>query len=160
MILDHNTTATVAYNLSGDNSDGLVTVNNQLTSDTANWVSSLNSKLITADEVTSIIGITDFDFSVSGVLYFETSTSSAPSPYPSIAEYGWLFDRSSNSCTGYGCLNNATGNENGYWTSTPVDSYGGAWNVYFVGRLNNHVVSNAIQYGVRPVITVNKSYVS
>ena len=66
MILDHNTTALVAYNSSNDNTSQKEAAT-ALTNDTQSWNSSLNARLITANEVAKITGNTSF----SG----ETSTS-------------------------------------------------------------------------------------
>ena len=60
----------------------------------------------------------------------------------------------------YGNLN-VNGNLHGYWTSTPKSlSSNLAWNVDYVGHLDNDDVGRRNAYGVRPVITVSKSNLS
>lgn len=158
MILDHNTTAAVAWNESGDNSSGPVTVNEQLSRDITGWNSSLNPRLITADEVATIVGDAGWDSSSpssTAWFYFDTRNENRTNE----GKYGWLFDRTNSSCTQYGCLNNASGTETyGYWTSSTVfGNSSTAWNVSNDGRLRSYVVSNAASFGIRPVITVQKS---
>ena len=60
MILDHNTTATVAYNSSNVNTVQKE-VATTLTADTTSWNSSLKARLITADEIAKITGNINFN---------------------------------------------------------------------------------------------------
>ncbi len=153
MILDHNTTAVI---------DNWNNRNTQLSLDTNRWDSNLNPRLITSNEIDKII-----EYTGSSPYYFETKTNESPSTYPTIATYGWLFDRTQSNCVSYGCLNNATGNNinninninnmSGYWTDTPNESY--AWNVFNYGRLTYSILNIGSQ-GIRPVITVQKSLLS
>ncbi len=150
MILDHNTTATV---------DNWNNRNAQLVSDITGWNSSLNPRLITANEINTITGKTDFvETSTSSWYYFDTLTQEIPTE----RNYGWLYDHTSNDCVSYGCINNATGNNisnmRGYWTNSFVD-LDRAWPVRRAGSLDDYTVINS-QIGIRPVITVNKSYIS
>lgn len=137
MILDYNTTAGVAWNLSGDNSS-IGEVITHLASDTTGWNSSLNPRLISYDEIG------------------EDKTS--------FNGYAWLYDRTHKNCIVNGCLNNSIGDEStyGYWTSTPFpsDSVNHAWVVHNNGQLNHDYVAYATGFGVRPVITVSKNKIS
>ncbi len=72
------------------------------------------------------------------------------------SKYAWLFDNTNN-CTNYGCNVAQNGNE-GYWTSSAnAGDSTSAWRVYYYGQLAGHYIYDANNYGVRPVITVNKS---
>lgn len=160
MILDHNTTAVTAWNESGNNNGGPVKVNEQLYHDTAEWDSSLNPRLITANEIITITRKTGWTNSKSNWYNFESLAATYPTTWPTIAKYGWLFDRAGLSCTQYGCLNNATETDHfqGYWTSSPIaDDFSMAWSVTNSGELYVGGVDTAIYFGVRPVITIQKS---
>ena len=149
MILDHNTTATVAWNSSGKNSGGPVTVNASLTTDTAGWVGT--TRLISAQEVVNITG-TSWNATASRSSYFEGSQKSGQGT----SAYAWLFDRTAD-CTSYGC-SVADSSNSGYWTSSPNtgnSSY--AWCAYSSGGVGNYYVYNSGSCGVRPVMTLSKS---
>jgi type IV pilus assembly protein PilA len=191
MILDHNTTALVEwaskddyisaggtetdYGTYGNNNKGPITVQNQLTNDTSSWNSSLNARLITADEIATITGNTTFkgSTSTSGDQYWLETNSTIefndqgiilPNSYSKA--YAWLTDYTYG-CSDYGCNiedNNSyvydginINNTYGYWTSTPVAGITiVAWYVYGYGELANDFVYNPSHSGVRPVITVSK----
>lgn len=161
LILDHNTTALVAWNSNNSNSS-MNEVATSLATDTSTWKSSLGARLITADEIAEITGNTTFSEATSPIseyFYFDTNatTESTTCKYGNISgcQYGWLYDRTRTDCEIYGCLNNAdeTMTGYGYWTSTPAS--GGTYSAWFVdryGRLNGNYVTRA-DSGVRPVIT-------
>jgi hypothetical protein len=157
VILDHNTTALVAWNKSGSNSS-MNEVATALTNDTSSWDSSIKAtaRLITADEIATITGNTTFNSSTSttsNYFYFETNTTTAQNPHS--GTYAWLYDYTSG-CLSYGC-NVADSSNNGYWTSTPVArSTNLAWFVYFDGCFHNDRIDYAGILGVRPVITISK----
>ena len=73
-------------------------------------------------------------------------------------KYGWLYDRTATNCTTYGCLNDSVGTTYGYWTSSAhaIDDYY-ALRVYYYGYVSESSVYNTGEYGVRPVIEVEKS---
>ena len=151
MILDHNTTATVS---------SWSTSKTQITTDTSTWDSSLNARLITANEVAKITGNTSFDASTTGQKWFYLDSNNQTQTAKSIgaSKYAWLFDYTYN-CTSNGC-NVADSSNYGYWTSNAVaGSSSFAWSVDRKGRLINGNVDDT-RYGVRPVITVSKSIVS
>ena len=195
LILDHNTTATVAWNSSRSNASGPLTALTQLKTDTDGWkgtitptnytldqtgqpsnakytidYSSYKARLITAQEIAQITGNTPWNEKVavnSNWYYFDSKTTTASTTCTdgntTGCKYGWLYDRTSTSCTNRGCLNNADSSMTGYgyWTSTPCASYSrSAWNVDYDGSLGLFSVGGGSRYGVRPVITVSKSNLS
>ena len=155
VILDHNTTANVAWNSTGNNSE-MKEVKKALENDTKDWQNT--ARLITANEIAKITGHPTFDASKENQKYFyldsnnQTQTANASNK----SKYAWLFDYT-NGCTSYGC-NKADSSTWGYWTSTR--SIGGsltaAWRVIGSGHLFNNNVTFA-DSGIRPVITISKS---
>lgn len=164
VILDHNTTGVVAYNSAGVNTS-MNEVTTALTSDTSSWVSGLNPRIIAAVEVAEIAGISGWDLATSYVgFYFDSKTitpsSTCTSGNISGCNYGWLYDRTNNSCATYGCLNNAEESMTGfgYWTISPyAGDPANAWVVAGPGYMINDAVSNTNGSGVRPIITLTKS---
>ena len=157
VILDHNTTAGVAYNSTGSNSE-MKEVKRKLEEDTKDWKKT--ARLITANEVAKITENTGFDASTENQdwFYLDSNNQTQIASSTNKSKYAWLFDYT-NECTNYGC-NKPDSSNWGYWTST---SYKGnstyAWHVYRVGSLYNYYVfDNSI--GVRPVITISKANIS
>ena len=76
-----------------------------------------------------------------------------------MCKYGWLYDRTSNTCTNSGCFNNAdTNNAYGYWTSTAASLTYYPFFVYAGGQIAYvDSVETSTSNGVRPVITILKS---
>ena len=174
MILDHNTTALVAWNSSGSNSE-MNEVAVSLTSDTDTWTSGLNPRLITADEVAEITGATEalaWDssksyastpdlsttiswFYLDGAAGTDTTWHTQIATSQGASKYAWLYDYT-NECTSYGCNVEDSSNK-GYWTSTPVAGITyDAWHVGRNGILGRSNVDLTSYRGVRPVITVSK----
>ena len=181
MILDHNTTATVAWNSSGNNADGMNEVKTALESDTTGWKET--ARLITAKEVAHIVGAdkedtikwnssktygTDdietkvawFYLDGTGTTYSSTDGwQKKVATTQGASKYAWLFDYT-NGCTSYGC-NIADSSTYGYWTSTPVVGFSySAWYVVRGGDLFSDFVGYDDVLGVRPVITISKSIIS
>ncbi len=155
LILDHNTTAKVAWNSSGNNSE-MKEVATQLESDTKAWKNA--ARLITTNEVAKISNNVNWDASKTGQdwFYFGSNNQSDTSKR---SNYGWLYDRTRSDCKNYGCLNNADQDTYGYWTNNAnMEDSTNAWSVTRGGRLNNYKVDD-IRPGVRPVITVSKSII-
>ena len=156
MILDHNTTAGVAYNSTDSNTE-MKEVKTALESDTSTWDSSLKARLITANEIAKITGNTSFDEKTSTDdkwFYLDSNNQTPVANSTNKSKYAWLYDYTKE-CKQYGC-NIEDSSTYGYWTSTPVagrTDY--AWYVYRNGSLNNNSTSYTIQ-GLRPVITVSK----
>ena len=173
MILDHNTTAVIAWNSTGTSTDGMKEVSAALANDTANWNSSLNARLITADEIASISGNTEFNSSTSKWnkwFYLDSNNQTQTATSQGASKYAWLFDYT-NECLNNGCNiadnneyvynGNTTGKIYGYWTSSPVA--GGnrsAWLINRYGYIFNIYVDVSNSTGVRPVITIPKSIIS
>ena len=162
VILDHNTTTRVAWNLTGSNSE-MKEAKEALKTDTSNWKSDLNPRLITANEVAKITKHPTFDASKENQDWFcldtnKPDTTNWCSKAQGTSEYAWLFDYTSG-CTSYGCSNTSNSSTWGYWTSTPKkDDSTIAWVVYTGGTLSYSNVTNN-DYGIRPVITISKSNV-
>ena len=153
MILDHNTTA-VSWSAS----------KTQVTTDTKNWDSSLNARLITANEVAKITGNTSFNsLNATNSDWFcldtnQSDTNNYCSKSQGTSKYAWLFDYT-NECTNYGC-NIADSSAYGYWTNNAVaDSSSYAWVVNRRDSLYIGYVGDT-NYGIRPVITVLKNKIS
>ena len=149
LILDHNTTAEVAWNSSGSNANGPKEILEQLKTDTSSWkgtitpsnytidqtgqesnakytidYSDYKARLITAQEIAKITENTTWDDKdVNSWYYFDTKRTAASSTCKSGdttgCKYGWLYDRTSTDCVTYGCLNNSDQKTSGYWTSSP-----------------------------------------
>ena len=153
VILDHNTTANVAWNSTGNNSE-MKEAADTLKTDTSTWENT--ARLITANEIAKITGHPTFDASKENQKYFyldsnnQTQTANASNK----SKYAWLFDYT-DGCTSYGC-NKADSSNPGYLTSTPSkDDSTSAWRVDRLGDLVSLDVADP-GYGVRPVITISK----
>ncbi len=151
LILDHNTTA-------------LTTWLNRLTilkDDTSTWNSSIYSRLITADELATITGNTNFKSSTASVdnwFYFDSNNQILTSSKQSPSKYSWLFDYTAG-CTNYGCLAEENTNS-GYWTESLVKNGSFAnmasWYVNFPGGIGINNIDNGSYAGIRPVIKISK----
>ena len=161
VILDHNTTAGVAYNSTGSNSE-MKEVKTALENDTKNWKNT--ARLITANEVAKITKHPTFDATQIGQLWFCLDTNQPDgttwcSKAQGKSEYAWLFDYTYG-CTRCGC-NTSDSNTEGYWTSTQYkDNSTHAWIIYRDSNIGINDVNHSSQIGIRPVITISKSAVS
>ena len=163
-ILDHNTTAKVAYETSETYKEyAQATIKTTVDSDTQGWQG--NPRLITANEVASITGKTDFDGKISKSFYFGSLNNTTGYSNQTDEQkakqrsFSWLFDYT-DGCTSNGC-NTADSSTNGYWTSSPVSNISSfAWSVYNNGRLLGSSVVSGENGGVRPVVTILKSKIS
>ena len=157
VILDHNTTAGVVYNSTGNNSE-MKEVKIKLEEDTKDWKNT--ARLITASEIAKITGNTVFDASKENQdwFYLDSNNQTQTKNSTNKSKYAWLFDYT-NECTNYGC-NKPDSSNWGYWTST---SYKGsstkAWPVDRDGSLSSDYYVTSSDHGVRPVITISKSNV-
>ena len=163
VILDHNTTAMVAYESSGTykeyaNASIKSTVDALVSSD--GW--KVTPRLITAEEIVAITENTKwinaktqkFVFgSKSGTLYNYMNDEQKARH----RSFTWLFEYTN--CGNSGC-SNTDNNTYGYWTSSHVsDDSTHAWVVASTGMLTTWVVSTDSTFGVRPVITLDKAIV-
>ena len=154
LLLDHNTTAGVAWASSGSADNGPQEVLAQLESDTASWNKSINARLIEASEVAKITNNTAWTAGGS-VYYFHTNSTTQYRGAAGTNKYAWLFDNTKE-CTKSGC-NVADSSNVGYWTNTANSGpYSSAWHVYFEGNLYIGYVANSAGLGVRPVVTISK----
>ena len=145
MILDHNTTVSVEWNSSGSSTSMLEVKQelNRLVS-TTKW--KVTPRLITGQEIADITGIS---WSASGGSVFFNG-SNTPS------DYYWLYDYTAG-CTSNGCkVADSNSNNYVYWTDTPYA--GNSTDVWYVRCDGTLRTGNAYyEYGLRPVITVQKS---
>ena len=171
LLLDHNTTAKVAWVSKADyieaggteaeynygiNNKGPITALKQLKSDTSTWNKSINLRLIEASEIAKITGNTNWN---NNWYYFHDNTQTIYEGDAGTNKYAWLFDNT-RECTKYGC-NVADSSTYGYWTNTAhLGGISGAMDVEAYGRLLNTNVAVPGINGVRPVITISKSIIS
>ena len=161
VILDHNTTAKVVWNSTGNNSE-MKEVKIKLEEDTKDWKNT--ARLITVSEIAKITGNTVFDASKENQDWFclDTNKSDNTNWYAKAqgaSEYAWLFDYTYG-CTRCGC-NTSDSNTEGYWTSTQYkDNSTHAWIIYRDSNIGINDVNHSSQIGIRPVITIAKSAVS
>ena len=158
LLLDHNTTAKVAWASSGKNANGPVEVKTQLENDIASWNGAVKStaRLIEASEIAKITGYPNWN---NELYYFHTNSTTVYKGATGTNKYAWLFDNT-NLCARYGC-NVETSGTSGYWTGTAdpnVSEF--AWRVFYDGYLADLHRANSDIYGVRPVITILKSIIS
>ena len=158
MILDHNTTSTVAWNSDNVNTE-MKEVKIVLEKDTVNWDKSLDAKLITADEIAKVTGNTNFNSLInsgSDWFYFDSKNQIQSATEDNKSNYAWLFDRTY-SCIQYGC-NIKEDITYGYWTSSNIhNEFTDVWVVIYFGSLYSNFSSDSSFYGVRPVVTLSKS---
>ena len=164
VILDHNTTALVEYNSTGNNSE-MKEVADALKTDTSTWKNT--ARLITANEIAKITKHPTFDASKTEQYWFylDSNNQTQTANSTNKSKYAWLFDYT-RGCTSYGC-NTSDSNTWGYWTSTrKIDNsiYACAWRVTDLGSLDNFSVTRTVYGGptytgggVRPVITISKA---
>ena len=191
LLLDHNTTALGFWNSGGSNASAQEDILIQLDEDTESWqgtetpsnytmdqtgqtsntkytidYSGYKARLITAQEIAKITGNDSWDEKTANSFYYfdsktTTESTTCTSGDTSGCSYGWLYDRTNNKCTTYGCLNNSNQTTYGYWTASSyaADSRS-AWTVAYLGRVGTYLVGRSDLYGVRPVIEVLKSKLS
>ena len=181
LILDHNTTAVVAWNSSGNNVSGPINVLTQLQTDTSSWAgvqtrtdsyslsngaatytinySTYKARLISASEIAEITDNSSFFEAITPYtswFYLDSNNQTQIATTTGASNYDWLFDYT-NGCTSYGC-NISDASNYGYWTSTAVSgNTNNAWFVRRSGTLYSGNVDYAALCGVRPVITISKS---
>ena len=157
VILDHNTTAGVAYNSTGNNSE-MKEAADALKTDTKDWKNT--ARLITANEIAKITGNTGWDASMENQpwFYLDSNNQTLTTSSTNKSKYAWLFDYI-NGCTNYGC-NTPDSSNSGYWTSTLYkENVEFAWLVCGNGSLLRDTVTYTA-IGVRPVITISKDNIS
>ena len=161
LILDHNTTAKVAYNttrpyVAYENAS----IKNQVETDTTGWVGS--PRIITANEVAAITENTGWNSATKTASEWfcldtkVTDNTNFCHKSQGTSAYKWLFDYT-DGCSISGC-DTEDSSTLGYWTSSSVYDYSGyAWYVHRNGSLTYYDVDYANNFGVRPVITIPKT---
>ena len=126
LILDHNTTSNCQWNDTGKVVDGSTVLTRIFKSDTKTWDKELNPRIISAYEIKRLVSDTVFD-----------GKWSYDMPIPS--EYSFLYDNGGN-----------------YWTESIVTNFDYcAWGVA-EAYVYYRAVKDSANYGVRPVISINK----
>lgn len=187
LILDHNTTALVAWNSTGSNVNGPTNVLDRLKADTSSWAGvptrtdsySLNNgtadytidydtykaKLITISDIAKITGNNSFveETSIATEWFFlDSNNQTRTITTKGASHYAWLFDYTrglTTGCEDWGC-NIQDFSNFGYWTATSIsglDSF--AWGIFGHGGVYYFETGVADYYGVRPVITIDKSVI-
>ena len=181
LLLDHNTTATIAWNpvpISGPSTDflqslydgtigwnGVPTRSDSYDFNSRGRVYSLDyngfkARTISAEEIALITGNLDWtvDLGTDHNYYFDTLSVSRNKQIDSKDEslYSWLFTNTSG-CERYGCQVSQSGSS-GYWTSSAAPratTY--AWHVGSSGWIysNGYYYSSSNVFGIRPVISIN-----
>ena len=168
VILDHNTTARLAWNTVGQYGTNVAYADSNIKPEVDKLVSESKWKsmprLITAEEVNKITGKTGWTNTSSWYCLDTRTHDYESSPYcnPTVTNK-WLIDYTYcvEGSNDWKCPNNDTATY-GYWTSTTYGNAGSGsdvWHVYRFGSLNYDIAYNTIN-GVRPVITISKSIVS
>lgn len=183
LLLDHNTTATSKWTTDDTTTKGpSASFLNQLKSDTSSWTgvvartdsysfdngtiqfsidyTGYRARLLTGQEVAMISNYSGYNEATSNVWYYFGSNSTTDTSLR--ANYGWLYDRTSTTCSTYGCSNNSDTNTWGFWLATPLTGY---TNLVLVvspyGRLDNFYPNQSNNsWGIRPVITISKDILS
>ena len=169
VILDHNTTATLAWNTDGDNGTNVSYEESNIKPEVdklvseSGWVDT--PRLISAEEIAQITGNTSWT-NTGNWFYLDSNSTTKTATSQGASKYAWLFDYT-NGCTSSGC--NTADNKsyssnyiNGYWTSTPVGTASSGckvWDVSGSSRLYGNYAYRTF-LGVRPVITIPKSRLS
>ena len=126
LILDHNTTPYCQWNDTGKIVDGSTILNSKLKNDTQTWDKELNPRIISAYEIKKLVSNQSFD----GTRYTNI---------PITSEYNFLLYNGGN-----------------YWTTSVVTNFDycawgvGTTDVYY------RAVADSSNFGVRPVISINK----
>ena len=169
MILDHNTTTSTSYDTSGTYKEySQASIRTVVNSDTSSWTgfSGGSIGIITANEIATITNTSTFNGGFGTWFYFDgtgTYKQTEPANFTTTSRYAWLFDYTEG-CTSYGCKI-ADSSTMGYWTSSPISDYSDrAWLVDSSDALGTRYVDcdirNNYHFGVRPVITIPKSYIA
>ena len=183
LILDHNTTALVAWHSTNSNVSGPTNVMTQLQTDTSSWAGvptrtdsySLNNgtanytinyntyraRLISASDIASITGNITFIESSADAgkwYYLDSNSTTQVAKSPGASNYKWLYNYTLG-CTATGCsISDAS--TYGYWTSTAVKGSSVTdWIIYADGNLATTDSNRANAYGLRPVITISKNVI-
>ena len=163
LLLDHNTTATVAYNTLGD-PNTKVELQTALNNNTSTWISGLNPRIINDMELAKITKFDTFESESFKSYFFDTlvfsESTTCITGNITGCKFGWLYDRTDTTCTTYGCLNNANtpASMMGYWVDSVAYNTGTFGRVVTGGAFTAFwPIADGTAYGLRPVITISKS---
>ena len=163
IILDHNTTAALAWDndgeytsyISSDVKPEVVKLVNE-----SEW--EVQPRLITTAEIKTITEYESFSTATHGYYYFDSKSRSQTANAQNPSRYAWLFNYTN--CASYGC-DISDSSVWGYYTSDTVstipqssDNYW-EWNVWNGGYLQSYVPNSDRNCGIRPVITISKSII-
>ena len=155
MLLDHNSTALIVWNLKSTN----IPYESTLIPGTIasyGWDSTLAARLPTIYEINKMVGYTSSWNATNGPVY----------TIPNYAKYSWLLNYTRD-CLNYNCTiqdnntyitvgNGASSNVYGYWTSTPKNGNQQGWGIYAtIAQITYANYGN----GIRPVIEVDKNII-
>ena len=166
VILDHNTTARLAWNTVGQYGTNVAYADSNIKPEVDKLVSESKWKsvprLITAEEVNKITGKTGWTNTSSWYCLESKVQDSTSSPYcNNTGKLGWLYDHTYciEGSNDWKCTTNDTATY-GYWTSTTYGNAGSGSTVWCVIR--NGYLSSSRAFtttGVRPVITISKDII-
>lgn len=177
MILDHNTTARIKWNDSGSNvALSSSNLNAELSALTTGSKWKVTPTIISAIDINTITGKTGWT-STSPWYYLDTNTQTVGNFNENVrSKYAWLFDNTykcKSDNPDYGCNiedNNkyaGTGTADdgytlGYWTQTTYDNPGTGQHVWYIIKRGNmdYTSSDYTNFGIRPVITVEKTKIT
>jgi len=156
LILDHNTTPIVAWNIDGGQTP--VTALAQLQNDITNWNDDIKStaRLISSSEINQIAPNSNWNIN-DRESYYVLHDNAKTDYYGPIgsSKYAWLFDNM-DSCETYGCNIEQAGVYS-YWTSNAVGTDTNvSWGISRAGALYTYGKTNITLTGIRPVIEVSK----
>ena len=167
VILDHNTTARLAWNTVGQYGTNVAYTDSNIKPEVDKLVSESKWKsmprLITAEEVNKITGKTDWTNTSSWYCLESRGHDVEGMPYcNNSGTFGWLYDYTYcvEGSNDWKCLNNDTATY-GYWTSTTYGNAGSGsyvWSVLRAGTLGISL-ADVTNRGVRPVITISKDII-
>ena len=157
MILDHNTTAGIAWN---SNNKNVAYIDSNLKSEVDKLVSESKwvdiPRLISAEEISKITENTGW-MNNNSWYYLDSNNTIQTAKSKGTSRYSWLFNYTF-SCTNNGC-NISDSSNYGYWTSTPyVTSNSYVWRIAEIGGISVMDAQNTL-IGIRPVITISKSLI-
>ena len=154
MILDHNIVASVQWGTD------MATIKTSLDENTSNWKN--RARLITADEIAGLTGMTDSfhadSSSSTNWFYFYDGSQTLKTTTTGSNQYAWLYDYTTD-CTSYGCSLVPGTSSHGYWTSTKVAGEDYVWYVKKDGSLY-YLAPTTTNIGLRPVITIDEEIVN
>ena len=160
MILEHNTSDKIVFNVNNWNNSPSAEFTSSLTNlvSVTGW--KVTPRLISANEIATITGNTSFNTATASVgswFYLDSNNQTKTASSKGASRYAWLFDYTMN-CQSSGCNIQVGNNNYGYWTSDKMATVnnGHIWVVRSDGSLGSTESSSSTMC-IRPVIEVPKS---